>query len=194
MYFSLQICSKKIYNVDNPILIDDAIIFKIVFQNLGIDITQEVSNKLAEEKWRFFREKILLYADTIPALNELANDFILILCIDGVAKYEEKIMEQLGLKDIFNFIIVTSEIGSSKAQEKTWKIILEKYNCSIEEGIVIDDRPSVLLTANKIGFKTVRVRRGKYAAEENIVSPSFEVASLKQAVPIIKKEILKESL
>lgn len=181
----------KKYNVDNPILIDDSIIFKTVFQNLGIDISKEVYKSLAQEKWRFFREKISLYADTIPALNELRNDFVLILCVDGVAKYEGKIMEQLGLKEVFDFITITSEIGSSKAQERTWKEILNKYKCSAEQGIVIDDRPTVLEAASAAGLKTVRVRRGKYVIEENILTPSFEVSSLKDVVMVIKKEVLK---
>jgi FMN phosphatase YigB (HAD superfamily) len=58
-----------------------------------------------------------------------------------------------------------------------------------EKTILVDDKPEVVDQAVSLGYKVIRVKRGKYAADETKLKPDFVVVSLAE---IISKDILSQ--
>ncbi len=172
---------------ENPILLDDVLLFKETFAKLGLPISEESLVWFANQRWDAFSKIIYLYPEVQEVLLQLKRQFRLILCVDGCGKYEQKIMERLGLTNLFEMIIITDRYGASKSNENTWLRIISDLSLTPDEVLVIDDRPEVLVAASKCNLKIVRTRRGKYMEKENLVQPSFEIYDFQELLNGINK-------
>jgi len=97
--------------------------------------------------------------ETAPDLN---FEVKLGLITDGAAGVQWNKIKALGLEDIMDIIIVTDDYGSEcwKPSPVPYQKVMDKLGISFESCIYVGDNPEKdFVTARKLGWHTVRIRR-----------------------------------
>ncbi len=113
---------------------------------------------------------ITLFKDVEPCLKELkARGIKLALLTDGRSEGQRKKISALGLADLFDKIVVTSELGAGyeKPDERAYDSITEYFGVKPSEVVAVGDNPRKDFEIGKKGVHTVRVLRdGLYKDSE----------------------------
>lgn len=64
-------------------------------------------------------------------------------------------LRQLGSYKYFDTVIISSEVGFSKPEPQSFKILAENLGIKLDELVFIDDSPEVTLAAESLGIKTI---------------------------------------
>ena len=98
---------------------------------------------------------------------------------EGDVGFQKFKIEQTGIAGIFknNLKIYGSYAKMSNAKNEFWG----------KDVILIDDNPNAIFEAKKIGWKVIRVKRGKNRKEANKILPDYTVNNLRS---IIKMNLL----
>jgi putative hydrolase of the HAD superfamily len=113
--------------------------------------------------YREHEPKIRLYPDAEPTLKQLKGSFKLGLITDGCEETQENKIAALNIKGYFDAVIITDSLGKEhrKPSEKPFKVMLSKLGIKTTEAIYVGDNPMKdFVAAKRLGFRTVRVRRG----------------------------------
>jgi len=146
----------------------------------------------------FTKEKFLeMYRSHLPKIhldNEVknilqqckVNGYKLGLITDGRSITQRNKLKALEIENVFDLIIVSEEFGSTKPDERNFKVFMENY---IDEYIYIADNPQKdFVTPNKLGWKSIcLLDKG-----QNIHSQSFDVP--KDFLPQLKIKSISELL
>lgn len=87
----------------------------------------------------------LLYSKGIKMAIATATDKFLV----------EEVIEKLGIKKYFDFIITSTEVGSSKKNPLIYQKCAEFFNAKESESIIFEDLPYGIISGNSVGFHTV---------------------------------------
>ncbi|AGB42119.1 haloacid dehalogenase superfamily enzyme, subfamily IA [Halobacteroides halobius DSM 5150] len=107
-------------------------------------------------------ESFRLYPDAERAFNRLSGDYKLGLITDGISKVQWNKIEALGIKDRFDYILVSDDHGreNRKPAPFLYQKMIEEFEVSPQEAVYIGDNPDKdFVTAKKLGLKTVRIIR-----------------------------------
>jgi putative hydrolase of the HAD superfamily len=112
------------------------------------------------------------YPDVKPTINKLKKmNFKLGIITDGVVERQKRKLLSLSIKDYFDEVIYTKEIGYTKPSTKPFELMLNKININPEDSYYIGDNPSIdFRGAKKVNMKTVRIKKGEF---KNIPSDHF---------------------
>jgi len=100
-------------------------------------------------------------------------------------------MNATGILDFFDAVIVSTDVGSRKPEERIFKIALDRLGVKPREAVMVGNRITTdILGGNMAGMKTVLIKwKCKYY--EPITSeqekPSHTIYSLEELIPIIEK-------
>lgn len=76
-------------------------------------------------------------------------------------------LEQYGLRQYFDIIIASAEVGFSKPDPQIFKLALKQANCSPEQAVMIGDRPdNDIFPAKNLGMHTIRIKQGYATYQE----------------------------
>lgn len=89
-----------------------------------------------------------------------------IAVLSNTIKAHAEINKKKGLYDLFNYVILSNEVGLSKPDPKMFYFALNKLQTKAEETLFIDDKFSNIEAAQKIGFKTILFINGKQLKKE----------------------------
>jgi putative hydrolase of the HAD superfamily len=134
--------------------------FDVLLEKLNLS-EKEVSNLV--EIYRRHRPSIRLYPDAEVALKYLKDFFKLGLITDGWEVTQNNKILALKINEYFNAVIITDSLGEEyrKPSEKPFKVMTDMLGVPAEEALYIGDNPlKDFITAKKLGFFTVHVRRG----------------------------------
>ena len=164
-------------------------IWKEVFKNLGVEISNEDILKIIDYYVYSMWEGIKLFDDVIPTLQHLKNIKLGILT-NGMILHQRRKMAKSGILNFFSNqnrkILTSSESMFGKPNNKPFKIMLEKLNLSNNEVLMVGDNlESDILGANKLGITSVLVNRRKKIYINNQVKPNYEINNLKQILDLI---------
>lgn len=130
-------------------------------------------------KHRF--EDIELYADVLPTLNKLRQDYRLGLISNG-----NGYPERCGLPDFFSFVVFSQDVGYKKPNPEIFSIACEKANCLNAELIHVGDSlQSDVQGANAAGVLSIWLNR-EGSAKYPKIKPAFEIQSLHEISTILK--------
>ena len=139
---------------------------KEVFNRLLNSFSIQYSKEEILRLIRVYREHtpdIKFFDDVIPTISELkSKGYKLGLITDGYKESQNKKIEVLKCKEIFDEIIVTDEIGREfwKPHEKSYRLMAERLDIKFSEMIYIGDNVTKdFVTANKLGIKTIYIDR-----------------------------------
>ena len=105
----------------------------------SIRINFEVLNQI--EVLKKYGYQVLLMSNTIPETSQLIYDF--------------------GLNNIFDGIILSTELGFKKPQPEIYYYAIEEYKLKTNNTILIDDTPKNLKTAKDFGIETINLKGSK---------------------------------
>lgn len=145
---------------------------------------------------RFVAAAVAAYHDTKTAimpypevpltlLRLKESGYKLYIATNGNAVKQWDKLIRLRIALYFDDVFVSEEIGGEKCVAFFRKIV-KRLGVKAEECIMIGDREeSDIVPAKKIGMKTIRIRRGRYAEGKTVADS--EAADLLEAVEILKK-------
>jgi putative hydrolase of the HAD superfamily len=132
------------------------------------------------------------YPDTVPVLLKIRESGYLLGAVsEGSSVKQWQKLIQLGVQHLFNSVAISEEIGESEVTIRLFEKILGELNVSPKEAIFVGNKPdSDILSANKLGITTIRMRKGKFRSSEPTdvrMTPQFEVTKLSEILEIITK-------
>lgn len=137
-------------------------VFNVVLEKYGLSSKRNISNCL--KTYRFHKPDIQLYDDAREVLEKLRLRKKY-LVTDGNKIVQQNKIEALKLRPLFNKIFITHRYGIAKAKPDPYCFLqickLEK--AQPENVVYIGDNPNKdFVGIKKLGFKTIRVKRGMF--------------------------------
>ena len=164
------LCKEKKHSAEHEIELID--VFGDMLQKRGKDRAQ--AHSLA----RLFRdsstEKLKLFDGVIEILSSLrASGAGVYLLSNAQSCFTRHEIEILGLTDLFNGIILSSEVGVKKPYEQVFKLAFEKFGITPDESIYVgNDMRDDVLGASTAGMKTVYIHTEQSGRYDGILLPS----------------------
>ncbi len=111
----------------------------------------------------------------IETLPILAQHSRLAIITNGFSQLQQARLENTGLTDVFEFVLVSEEVGFAKPDVRIFEKALEKMGFPDKKSVLmIGDNPdSDILGGHNIGFDTAWLNRHKSVISEDI-KPTYE--------------------
>jgi len=130
-------------------------------------------------------DKINPYPETKQVLEKLKQNYKLILITEGTTQQQNKKINNLDIKNYFDYIFISKE----KEKEKDFTQTLNILNLKPEQILVIGDRIDKEIKAgNEVGMKTIRLLKGIHSSlqpKEPIEKPDFTINNLTEIIQIL---------
>ena len=88
-----------------------------------------------------------------------------------------KFMKQFGIYDLFDAVVISTQVGATKPDRRMYQAILDALNARPEDCLFVDDRASNLVGAAELGIQGVQMARPAFLPAEiwdGPVAHSFE--------------------
>ncbi len=151
-----------------------------VFDSLLAELGSEKNRELIErmiDVYRTHRPTIRLFPDADVVLNELRGAFRLALLSDGRTSTQWAKIDALGLRDRFDAILITSELGPgfAKPSPRPFDCISTRLQVAGSRSVYVADNPAKdFLAPNALGWTTVQVRRADGLYRDQTPPPGGE--------------------
>lgn len=163
--------------------------FNLALETLGLVPAPELIHKMVDV-YRNHLPRISLFPDAAEALEKYWKTHRLALLTDGYASSQRRKIEALGISRYFETLVVTDELGREfwKPHPRAYEEVTTRLRCRPDECTYIGDNPRKdFVTARKLGWKTVQIRRplGEYSAftEDSSFNADRIIDSLYQFAP-----------
>jgi len=138
--------------------------------------------------------------ETLPNAHEvlevLADRYKLAIICNTHAT-GERIRETLrsaGIKRYFDLIVVSSEIGLRKPDERIFRIALENLDLLPDEVVMVGNRISAdILGGNRVGMKTILIKWNNRYQEKvtcELERPNHTIKSLRELLSIVRESFI----
>lgn len=132
------------------------------------------------------------YPDTIPTLLKLRDlGYRLGIVSEGRAVKQWQKLIQLGIQHLFQFVIISEEVGIKTMSPELFKMILKELEVQPNEAIFVGNQLETdILCANKAKVISVRIRKGDSRLGEpksTEMVPKFEISELLEILKILEK-------
>lgn len=134
---------------------------RIVFARQGLDGNSEAIRHFGLTKTPWHSEDEVPYPDACDTLTELKARGYRLGIIANQNPGLEKRLEDWGLRQYFDVIASSAEIGYAKPEREIFEKAFEMAGCTADESVMVGDRlDNDMLPAKEIGMKTVWIRTG----------------------------------
>jgi putative hydrolase of the HAD superfamily len=145
-------------------------IFNEALKSENIEPKEELVNSLIK-MYRSHKPDISLFTDAVFFLDRIHGQKKLGLLTDGYLNVQKNKVAALGIEHLFNIIVYTDEMGRGfwKPHQAGYEKTMNKLGVTGNECIYIGDNPTKdFFSANKLGWKTVQIKRpgGVYSCKE----------------------------
>lgn len=132
--------------------------------------------------------------ENIEIVKKLKKDYKVGLITNNVQEWIERVLKNYKIENLFDAIIVSSEVGARKPDAKIFYTALKAFSVKPEQTVFISDEVAEDLVAAKgCGMKTIWLDTGvdnEWKKQEREIAKLFKpdavIKNLKQAIPIIK--------
>lgn len=100
--------------------------------------------------WNFIIDEQL-----VALIKKLKKEYKIVLLSNSNKGYVRKILNEQGLEELFDSMVVSGEVGYIKPDIKIFELTLEKLDVKAEETIFIDDNAYNTDAAETIGIKGI---------------------------------------
>lgn len=148
-----------------------------------LDFGAELAERFPQER----RKVPYVYEDTFKVLDELRDDYQLILITNGSPNLQHtKLTLTPELIPYFEHIIISGDFGKGKPDPSIFEHALECLSLQKEEVIMVGDNLMTdILGANRVGIKSVWINR--HQKDRNEVIPTYEIQHLEELFSILEK-------
>ena len=113
------------------------------------------------------KHSVFPYPSVPRILLDLRNRTRIYIASDGNAVKQWDKLIRLGVALFFDEVFISEELGIKKSPE-FFKKILRKIKAKPEECLMVGDKPdSDVLYPKQLGFKTIRLRAGKFSSQKS---------------------------
>lgn len=113
------------------------------------------------------------YSEAKAVLEQLYKTYKLGVIANQKLGAESR-LEQYGIRQYFDIIVASADVGIMKPDPRIFELALRKAACTPEQAVMIGDRPdNDIYPAKRLGMKTVRIKQG-YAACQEPSSDEYE--------------------
>jgi FMN phosphatase YigB (HAD superfamily) len=102
-----------------------------------------------------------------------------------------KVMEKAKILEYFDLVVVSSEVGVTKPNEKIFRVALNNLNLQPDEVVMVGNRISRdIIGGNQLGMKTILIKwndRYKEEITNELEKPDFTIKALAELIPILNK-------
>jgi len=157
------------------------------FLQLSIEMEYSIAetNHFIENAFEFYikeRNKVDLYDDVIPTLNQLKKNFRLAAVTNGNAD-----IFKIGLGNLFEFAWTAAKAGQKKPHPIIFESLLAEHHLNPEEVIHIGDDPVTdIQGAQQLGIRSIWLNRHQKKWPKEIKAPFIEIYQLKQLPELFK--------
>lgn len=140
-----------------------------------------------ETKWRELKP----YPDVLPALQALVRrGLVLGVISSGLAVKQAEKLVRLGVVPYLDrrAIFISEQIGINKPNPKLYRTACRRLRVAPSAALYVGDDPLLDVDPpNRIGMRTVRIRRGgRHDGETGRTRPTHEIHSLRELVEIVE--------
>lgn len=130
-----------------------------VLLELGLD-DRELALEIAQIFQCAREETYCCYDDTIPVLQELKEDYSLVLVTNGHSQMQRAKIRVTGLEEYFKAIFIAQEVKVSKPSPAMYRLALDAVGLPADEVLMVGDHPEKdVLGAKQAGLQTAWMRR-----------------------------------
>jgi putative hydrolase of the HAD superfamily len=153
-------------------------------ESLGINdeyLGEELSERFRMER----KERPFVYEDTFRVLNEVKENFQLLLLTNGSPHLQNtKLDNTPELVPYFEEIIISGDIGKGKPDSAMFLHALERLRLQKDEVIMVGDNLNTdILGASNLGITTVWINRRQQKPHDII--PDYEIKELHEVLEIV---------
>lgn len=159
-------------------------------KRIGID-DPALGQRLADHFPEARKQHPVLYEETLHVLEELKERYDLLLLTNGSPGLQNiKLEITPEIAPYFDHIVISGAFGHGKPDPGIFKYALDKFGYAAEDALMVGDNLMTdIIGANESGIRSVWINRENKAPHERIV-PSYEIASLKELLPLLEQEHL----
>ena len=96
------------------------------------------------------------------------------------------LLKEAGIPDVFEIILVSSEVGVSKPNPRIFELVLESLEVEPEEAVMIGNTVSTdIFGGNRVGMKTVLIQVDEEYKRSEWETPNHTIHSLKDLFEIV---------
>lgn len=151
-------------------------VFNGALDLMDISYNQKTISEMVE-RYRSHDPDIYLLEDAECALDQLKNTVKIGLLSDGFFISQRKKVKALKLGKIFSVIVLSDQWGREnwKPSPTPYEQVRSALKCQHCECLYIGDNPNKdFITAKKLGWKTVQIKRPDNIYSEEAVEPSYQ--------------------
>jgi HAD superfamily hydrolase (TIGR01509 family) len=115
----------------------------------------EISKVSAKEIENDWLSRAQIDKEVVDYMYELKGKYRLGLLTNAFLPFFEALLERSGTKDLFETIVMSSEIGHVKPEPEMYLTILQKMNLHPEDTLMIDDNPKNVEGARNVGMNAI---------------------------------------
>ncbi len=130
------------------------------------------------------------FPKVVPTLLELKKRYRLAVISNGLAIKQWEKLIGLGLHHLFDAVITSEEVGAEKPAGEIFKSALREMAVKARECAMVGNKLDTdVLGANRAGILSIRIRRGKSAAQRPSspeAKPDFEIDDISELLNILE--------
>ncbi len=123
-----EIMREKILNGDYLHAFDWDVVIPEALRRLGLRTSEFDALSLLLEAVRSGATSV--YPDSVEAIQELRRDHKVCLMTGGLSKYQEAILSELGIRNMFDAVLTTDRLGVLKVRPEAFTKAMEICGCS----------------------------------------------------------------
>ena len=149
----------------------------------GIDPRPDLVADLLRFEAETLTKRTRLYDDTIPFLAGLRSQGIAVALVSNCGDTTRQMLENHGLIDLADAVILSCEIGSTKPSPEIYLTALEDLGVAAADAVMIDDQPGFCAGAEAVGVRAIRMVRGDVDPRAAAAETGFPVVHSLLDVP-----------
>jgi len=120
------------------------------------------------------RNRVDLFPDVRPVLQELSGHFKIIALTNGNAN-----LEKIGIRDLFHAVVTATDVGAAKPQPIIFEQAVREAGVQPGEVLHVGDHPELdVVGANEAGLRTAWMNRNGEEWPENLPAPDATIVSV----------------
>ena len=111
----------------------------------------EILSKLLKD----VEKNLIVNKRMLDLIKEIRSDGTKVYLMSNSTPETERVMEEYGVRDYFDGVILSTETGLLKPEEDIFKYAINQYGLKPHETFFVDDNLKNVFAAEDLGFKTI---------------------------------------
>lgn len=118
-----------------------------------IDQLAQAANLSPENVRKEWSDLVVVNEKAVSFIKEMQGDYKIGLLSDAPAEFLRTILHEYGLENLFDEIVISSEVKITKRDTAIYSLMLERLGLAGSEVVFIDDKLSNIKLAEQLGIK-----------------------------------------